>query len=213
MTNLATAMSVFMAAPATEIEFNCPWCNTRLALSRADFDRERAVLCPRCSNPIDLDIQRRLARTSTPKPQPPMPAARRQVTTPAGQSKQRVDRPAASPAPNRASFAPAPAPKPYDGGAVEPLPGQDPLPGSQAQRPGTSFAELTKPVDINALFGLAPEAPPAPGSESSAKGAPSVLPSGKIRCAACGFENSKIPPEFMYGAGPTCAWCGKPLPS
>jgi hypothetical protein len=204
VTNLPTALSVLMAAPATEIEFNCPWCNTRLALSRSDFDRERAVLCPRCSNPIDLDIQRRLARTSTPKPQPPMPSARRQVTTPASSSRQRVDKPTTAHAPRPAPPAPTP-PAPLDSGSV------GALPGNQPQRPGTSFADLTKPVDINALFGLAPEAAPLPGSESSAKGAPMPLPSGKVRCGACGFENSKIPPEFQYGTGPTCAWCGKPL--
>src|SRR5689334_4582318 len=80
MPGLASALSVLMAAPATEVEFNCPWCNTRLALTRADFDKERAVLCPRCSNPIDLDIQRRLAKTTMSKapsaaaPPPPPPA-------------------------------------------------------------------------------------------------------------------------------------------
>ena len=206
MTSLTTALSVLMAVPATEVEFNCPWCNTRLALTRADFDRERAVLCPRCSNPIDLDIQRRLARTSTPKPQPPMPAARRQVTTPPSATKSRPDKPTATRAQARPTPPAQPPQQPYDGGAGTPLPGAEP------EKPGTSFAELTKPVDINALFGLAPEAPPAPGSESSAKGAPAALQSGKVRCGACGFENAKIPPEFQYGPVPTCQWCGKPLP-
>lgn len=235
MVQIAPALAVLMAAPASEIEFNCPWCNTRLALTRADFDRERAVLCPRCSNPIDLDIQRRLARTATPKPQPPIAPTRRQVTTPAPAptASTRVEK---APASTRYSATPATAdsggptasaPR-YTGTPEPPLnvstqaPNTQPtiatytpgsaLPSTETVGAGKGLSDWAKPLDIDASFHTAPRPGPTAAGKSDSKLGASNLYGGKIRCEACGYENAKVPPEFSFGTVPKCAWCGKPLP-
>jgi hypothetical protein len=200
-----------MAAPAqqaTEVEFSCPWCNTRLALTRADFERERAVLCPRCSNPVDLEIQRRLARTAPSKPAAQAPAPRREAPAP------RPAHPAPTPPPARAEKPPLHSEKHaastrYSASPEPPLP----APNTSAQTDG--LQDWSKPIDIDSSFAATVRPGPtvSPSSSSKAQDAPTTPYGGKIRCPSCGYENAKVPPEFSFGTVPKCAWCSKPLPA
>lgn len=211
LTRMAAASAVLMAVPTSEVEFNCPWCNTRLALPRSDFQSERAVLCPRCNNPIDLDIQRRLART-------PATASTRQ--TPALQRQSAPPPPAQAPPRRQVTVTKSAPPPPLH--KSEPIPKrttaapplrQAPQAGPKAPAPGASSTESldwSKPLDIDSSFSRLT----APAKSQLTSAAPSgASPFGsKLRCLACGFENAKVPPEFSFGSSQKCAWCGKPLP-
>ncbi len=208
-------LGVVLAAATSEVEFNCPWCNTRLALTQADFRNERAVLCPKCSNPIDLDIQRRLARTpagskpadarkqaAVPKPPPPARAPPVPPTVTASQPSPDAQMPAAPDAPS--SSQPA-----QPGGAMRYNPST--LPGP------TAGMDWSKPVDINTTFKSVERPEPLDFTSAAATkqqpGDPKKSPYGnKLHCPACGYENVRVPPEFSFGTVAKCAWCGKELP-
>jgi len=200
MARIALVSVVFMAAPPSEIEFNCPWCSTKLALPRSDFERERAVLCPRCSNPIDLEIQRRLARTPTPAALPPPAVAppRRQVTVTKPARKEK-------PAPQAPPVPPPPPPAP---------PAQHPsahAPPPAVPKSIDASLDWPNPLDMDTSFGSLPTRSPE-GRLSSTEGAMQGVLGAKIKCPACAYENVKVPPEFSFGTIQKCSWCSKPLP-
>lgn len=200
------------ATASGDIEFNCPWCNTRLALSQSDFRGERAVLCPRCNNPIDLDIQRRLARTGAPARPTPPPAA---PPTPAMETKRRVTVPKSTPP----TYAKGPPEKtqsrerlehqvPAAAPALEPA--ATPLNSPALQK------KVDWSIDIDSKFGDIPVSRPSvldAARASQGTGVQPVPTSGNLRCASCGYENPRVPPEFSFGSTLKCAWCSKPLPS
>lgn len=198
------------ATASGEIEFNCPWCNTRLALSPADFHGEKAVMCPRCNNPIDLEIQRRMARTGTPARPTPPPAA---PPTPVMERKREV------PVPHSAKLT-------YQKGAPSKTESRERLehsvpaaapdnepPASPVNSPARQ-KKVDWTIDIDGSFGdLRTRGTSVLDAARGAQGT-GVQPlptSGALRCASCGFENPKVPPEFSFGSGLKCAWCGKPL--
>jgi DNA-directed RNA polymerase subunit RPC12/RpoP len=205
--SVASVLTVLYAAGSSEVEFNCPWCNTKLALPRNDFANERAVLCPRCNNPIDLDIQRRLVKAA-PSPAVPAPAVeRRRVTAP---TRAPPPPPPTPPAPPRYSERPAaPSPKqdmPPAGLTVEPITISDidKAFGSDATRLG----------DVDALTGgraAMRSVMPLPGSSQSTPSSSTGMGT-KLKCPSCSYENSSVPAEFSFGTVQKCAWCGKPLP-
>jgi len=182
-----------------DVTFTCPWCSTNLSLPQKDFMSERAVLCPRCNNPIDMDIQRKMRHSAPTAGKAPPPkgglspfAPRRDVTLP-----KRREIPRKEPAP------PPPA------------------------NPNT--ADWSKPLDVDAAFGTDRDRKSQmdqlmgglkggrqPGSQvgssptHASENAP-ALGGGKIHCPSCDFENSAGYDPFRTGP-PKCAWCGKPLP-
>jgi transcription elongation factor Elf1 len=216
-------LGAVLAAATSEVEFNCPWCNTRLALSQADFRNERAVLCPKCSNPIDLDIQRRLARTPTRGKQE---AARGQVT--ASKPAPPVRAPPAPPAVVPSQPAPV---VPSQPSPVTQMPSAPDAPSSsQPAQPGgamrynpstlpgpTAGMDWSKPVDIATTFKSVERPDHLDFTQAAATkqqpGDPKKSPYGnKLHCPACGYENVRVPPEFSFGTVAKCAWCGKELP-
>lgn len=201
-------MALFYAPAAPEVEFNCPWCNTKLALPRNDFANERAVLCPRCNNPIDLDIQRRLVKAAPTPATPPAPAPaaeRRRVTAP----------------PQREAPPPAAAPPRYSERPAAPSPNQPMPPAGIAPEPirtsdiDKAFgSDATRLGDVDALTGgraAMRSVMPMPGSSQSTPSSSTGM-GMKLKCPSCNYENSSVPAEFSFGTVQKCAWCGKPLP-
>ena len=196
---LAPLLPILLAPAMEDVTFSCPWCSTNLSLPQKDFMNERAVLCPRCNNPIDMEIQRKLHRSAPPGAKAPPSkgtlspnAPRREVTLP-----KRREAPRKEPPP------PAPV------------------------NPTTS--DWSKPLDVDAAFGTDRarksqvdqlmggwQAGRQPGSQAgsnptqASENAP-ALGGGKIHCPYCDFENSAGYDPFRTGP-PKCAWCGKLLP-
>jgi hypothetical protein len=217
MTRVAVAIALLYAPAPRQVQFNCPWCTTRLELPEHEFTNERAVLCPRCNNPIDLAVQRRLSQQ--PPPAPPAPQ-RRQVTVPPPAAPPPVS-PAAPP-----GRRPPPPPRP-EHTAGEPLP---PLDRTNKRHDSRALDfDPDKPIDIDAAFqgepihvddieslmsttdlwrgetprgAAAPTTPGAPGQRSGAV----------VMCPACKYENAPVPAGFEFGKVRKCTWCGKPLP-
>ncbi len=138
-------MQLLYAPAPREIQFNCPWCTTRLALPEEDFNKERAVLCPRCNNPIDLAVQRRIDESAGSEAPPPPaqapPSAPAQAPPPA---------PAQAPPP-----APAQAPPPAPGQAPPALP----PPTAPAQAPPITPPQRPQPTPPQPPQPTPPQAP------------------------------------------------------
>jgi hypothetical protein len=202
LVSVSAALTVLYAPPSREVQFNCPWCTTRLALPETDFATEKAVLCPRCNNPVDLTVQRRLqAQPASPAMAPP----RRQVTVP-------------TPPPPPQQRRPQPQPAPAPGRTLPPL---------ERKRSGTGSLDFDpgKPIDIEGAFKGEPihvddidslmsnsdlwkwDAPRA-----GPRGGPSSPKDGVVECPSCKYENAPVVPGFEFGKVRKCTWCGKPLP-
>ncbi|HKZ59726.1 MAG TPA: hypothetical protein VJ547_07760 [Candidatus Thermoplasmatota archaeon] len=200
------------ATASGDIEFNCPWCNTRLALSPNDFRNERAVMCPRCNNPIDLDIQRRLARTA-PVGRPTAPPSA--PPSPVMETKRKVTVPKSSPP----SYEKGPPEKTQTRERLEhQIPAAAPThePAATPLNAPALQKKVDWSIDIDSKFGSMPASggsvlDAARGSQGT--GVQPVPTSGTRRCASCGFENPRVSPEFSFGSTLKCAWCSKPLPS
>ena len=202
---MATIFPLLYAPTQEDVQFACPWCSTKLSLPQKDFMAERAVLCPRCNNPIDMEIQRRLYKSSPqgsrappPTRTPPPSSQRRDVSVP----KRRE--------PPREKPVPPPTPSP-------------------SQVTDSGHADWTKPLDVDSYFGAdqvrrkemdhlmgGSEPGRQPGSQRvdaprDIGEAPPAPNSGKVKCPSCDFENSTGYDPFRTGP-PKCAWCGKPLP-
>lgn len=211
---IASVLPILYAPASREVQFNCPWCSTRLALPEADFARERAVLCPRCNNPVDLSVQRRTALpvpAHVTAPPPPATPSRRQVTAPPVPAKQ----------PPRRQSAPSTVPVP-DPPALPPL--EKKKPASVA----LNF-EPEKPIDIDAAFKGEPihvddidslmsksdlwsmAGPRRSITGVGGAGKPGEA-SGVVVCPSCAYENPPIPAGFEFGKVRKCTWCSKPLP-
>jgi hypothetical protein len=123
-------MQLLYTPAPREIQFNCPWCTTRLALPEEDFNNERAVICPRCNNPVDLAVQRRIVESAPPEgPAPAQAPASAPAQAPASAPAQA---PASAPAqgspPLPSPTAPAQAPPITPPQAPPPVPPQAPPP-------------------------------------------------------------------------------------
>jgi len=222
--SIASVLHLLYTPASGEVQFNCPWCTTRLALPEGDFARERAVLCPRCNNPIDLTVQRRLVQAppppapparSGPPPVPMTAPARRQVTTPP----------------------PARSPPPRDhrqlGGGAPPMAHSEPrsLPPLEKRKQESVALDFDpeKPIDIDGAFKGEPihvddidslmsksdlwsmAGPRRSVTGGAGSGKPGAI-SGVVSCPSCNYENAPVPPGFEFGKVRKCTWCGKPLP-
>lgn len=204
--SLPALLQVLSTTATGEVQFNCPWCTTRLALPAADFQNERAVLCPRCNNPIDLTVQRRIAQQPAPPPPPAAAPGRRMVTTPKPEPPRRRGQAPSKQAPPQPSL-------------DRTLP---PLQKKKRENASLDF-DPDKPIDIDGAFKGEPiqvddidslmstsdlwswNAPRTAGAEGK-----EVLPD--VVCPSCKYENTPIPEGFEFGKVRKCTWCGKPLP-
>lgn len=205
--SLPALMQVLQATATGEVQFNCPWCTTRLALPAADFQNERAVLCPRCNNPIDLTVQRQISQQQAPPPPPPAAPGRPTVTTPKAPPPSRRGGRRQRPAPPTPSLQ-REAPPPLEKKKRENV-ALDFDPEKPIDIDGAFKGEPIQVDDIDSLMSTSDlwtwNAPRTPGAGGTA-----ALPD--IVCPSCQYENTPIPEGFEFGKVRKCTWCGKPLP-
>ena len=207
MKNMAVLSSVLQAAGASEVQFDCPWCGTKLALPVADFRAEATVLCPRCNNPIDLELQRRAAGQS--RPAPPMymqQPQRQQITRPRGD--QRAQPPSAPPPPppppldKKSKIVPHDAVLSFD--PNKPLNPDDYF--DQAKVHVDSIETISTSKDSWIMNATGRSTSQGPQTDTRAEKTSVVV------CPSCAYENTPVPQGFEFGSIRKCTWCGKPLP-
>jgi hypothetical protein len=209
---ISSILPVLLASPPDQVEFSCPWCSTRLSLPKSDFGNERAVLCPRCNNPIDMEIQRKLYKVSGPPPAPAAPqrappGQRRDVTLP---------RPRPMPTKSAAGVQTRSAQEVQQKGP-EPPADEIPVPPAPSWEEHVAMddffgSEASRRKEMDALMGGAESGRQVGSHKDAVAGAQGpAAPAPKVKCPACGFDNVSGYDPFRTGP-PKCAWCGALLP-